>query len=735
MAAGQWSAWHNIGPELLLISENGLRMSLPDAEEVKLQFARDAEGADTVGDLALPAGEAAVFPLDITWNKDARVLSESGHAERLMELARTKWRTANGGKKPRELLYFGGFAGGGSIALKDALGYNTLLPDQYDHAPVHGYHQHSGTEEAIRAFAAGLAKPETFKMLSFGDEIGIGSIDWDDPAMQEQFTEWLARNKVGRQDLGIAPGEAKLADRHANARVAWYAEKFNNEVMFAGFRRLTQLTKELIGPQVETGANFSPHGMPQYYGHYSQYIDAFKQNAMTMYWTEDYLFSVPQPPQFISWMFAMMHCATKYNGQGIHFYVMPHSPGQTPETLRRNMVYSIGAGARHIDSFLVAHMPNFTENYVSSNYTESFRVLHESIFDSAEAEPYQVNGRIRPARVAVVYSAATDHNEPRVTVLKAADPFLSRCDNAPERGAQRTTCRRDQQLLYLALKHTQHAVDLLTEDDIVDGYLKDYDVVYFAGEWIDHRLPDVLEQWVRGGGVLYACAGLGRKNEFDEPSDDMAKLLGLKDASFAENVYVIRPYLELPQVEPIGTITMDGATIPGIAIRQELNPGEAKVLGAWENGAAAVTVRELGEGKAFAVGTAAGHSYMKTGVRLIPCARGGRKSIYNPTDFDPAAAKLAHLGVDAKEVERDVVCSNNFVEAIVIDSPGGTLVTLTNWDNETLPGLTVSVKLPAAPASVRSVQQQKELEGWKFQDGRLTFNTDLEWADYIILPK
>jgi len=278
-------------------------------------------------------------------------------------------------------------------------------------------------------------------------------------------------------------------------------------------------------------------------------------------------------------------------------------------------------------------------------------------------------------------------------------------------------------------------VDLLTEDDIAEGYLKGYDVLYFAGEWIDHRVPDVLREWVREGGVLYACAGLGRKNEFGEPSDDMTKLLGLKGASFAQNVYLIRPFLELPQVEPIGIITMDGAQIPGIAIRQELHPGEAEVLGTWENGAAAVTVRELGEGKAFAVGTAAGHSYMKTGVRFIPWARGGRKSIYNPTGFDRAAARLAHLGVGAKEVERDVVCSNNLVEAIVIDSRRGTLVTLTNWDNEPLPSLTVSVKLPAAPASVRSVQHQKELEGWKFADGRMTVTTDLEWADYIILPK
>ena len=30
----------------------------------------------------------------------------------------------------------------------------------------------------------------------------------------------------------------------------------------------------------------------------------FKAGGATLYWTEDYLFSVPQPPQTIAWQFA-----------------------------------------------------------------------------------------------------------------------------------------------------------------------------------------------------------------------------------------------------------------------------------------------------------------------------------------------------------------------------------------------------------------------------------------------
>src|SRR5262249_5031139 len=59
----------------------------------------------------------------------------------------------------------------------------------------------------------------------------------------------------------------------------------------------------------------------------------------------------------------------------------------------------------------------------------------------------------------------------------------------------------------LALRQAGHAVDAITEDDVAGGILKEYDVVYFAGEWIDTRAIPALDAWVKNGGVLYACAG------------------------------------------------------------------------------------------------------------------------------------------------------------------------------------------------------------------------------------
>jgi hypothetical protein len=163
-------------------------------------------------------------------------------------------------------------------------------------------------------------------------------------------------------------------------------------------------------------------------------------------------------------------------------------------------------------------------------------------------------------------------------------------------------------------------------------------------------------------------------------------------------------------------------------------PTDAKVLGTWSDGKPAVTVRELGKGKAFAVGTLAGCAYMRTGLPVQPFPRGGNLCPVTPTTFDPAAAKLARLGVDARPVEEPAVCDNPFVEPILMDGPAGSVLTLTNWTAEPVANLKVQVRLPAKPKEAKSVQAGKPLAA-EFKDGVLTLTTDLEWADHILLPK
>lgn len=739
VAPGQWSAWVNIGSFCRLVHNEGLWLTLTGATgPINVQFARDAAGADLVGDMAIASGEAVIVPIDITWKKEARVKPSKQLATDVITASR-QWPKANGGKKPQELLYFGAFRSSRPEdqpwvdAFKDALGYNTQLPAQYPNSQWHGSHNHIASIEGFENYAKQVPDLSKLRFISFGDEISLGRIDFNDPANTAKFRTWLSSKGLTAAEVGVEPGQATLAVE-GDAKLVWYSNLFNEEERFTSFRELTEGVKTKLGPHVLAGANYSPHHLALCYGPIFQWVDVFKAGGMSMFWAEDYIFSVPEAPQIISWMFAQMRCATKYRGQPIHMYVMPHAPGQVPGFLRKNMVSSIGFGARHIDSFWVGPEENFTENYVAWTYPEQFKTIHDAIYDSAEAEQLQFGGKVRPSRVAVITGKATDFNESRLMVDKAQDPLAKLCRNAPDKLNQ-IICRKDQQMLYLALLHSQHSVDVITEDDIAErDELNNYDVVYFAGEWIDTRAVKKLDAWVQAGGVLYSTAGIGHMNQFNQPEPGSLKLLGLKSATLKKNAVIIRTLLELPLLPTIDTITMDGKEIPAIGMRQQLLPDTAKVLGTWADGSAAVTVHEYGKGKAFAVGTLAGNSYMKSGLRVQPWPRGGKKQVYNPTDFSPAATKLVQLGVAAKEIGRAAECSNPFVEAAVIDHPQGTLVTLVNWSNEPVEGLEVAVRLPAAPKSARTVTGQKALEV-KYEQGVAKFKVNLKDADYILLFK
>ena len=130
--------------------------------------------------MKLNSGETAVVPLEVTWMKGRKVKASNDYVAELME-ASGKWRTANGGKKPTEILFYGNFGESPSdkvYALKDRLGYNTILPDSYKQVRKAVIPQHFGSPDAIRKLASSMPpeRKSRVRVISFGDEISLGQI-------------------------------------------------------------------------------------------------------------------------------------------------------------------------------------------------------------------------------------------------------------------------------------------------------------------------------------------------------------------------------------------------------------------------------------------------------------------------------------------------------------------------------------------------------------------------------
>jgi len=423
-----------------------------------------------------------------------------------------------------------------------------------------------------------------------------------------------------------------------------------------------------------------------------------------------------------------------YGGMWTTFGGLLGAPADSEGSVARQTILIPKGGSFRVWSKYQAPPYFNSENYVSWGYADTFRAIFESIHDTAAVEEFLVDSTRRPARAAIITGKATDINEDNARVDPKLDPFAARCANAPAKLPQ-NICRKDQQALYLALRHAQVRVDLITEDDIMEGdALRGYDVVYFAGEWINDKAVGKLDAWVKSGGVLQASSGLGVRNQFDESDTAMLKLLGLAKVDTKKTLYHVRPIIELPLARPAGRIKMDSLTIDAIGMIQRITPASAQVLAKWSRGAAAVTVRKYGKGRAFAVGTLAGLTYLKTGLRVAPASRGGAAHIYNPAGFSTASWKLARLGLDAADIKRQASCDNPHVEALVRDNKAGTLLTLVNWTNEPKATVKVALRLAHEPKAVKSISRGETVK-FDYRDGILYAELTIAEADFVTIRR
>lgn len=739
VAPGAWSEWVNVGPDLRLVHNEAMTPELQGADTIEIEFARDEDGKQLIAAINVAKADKIYIPIDIVWNHNSRITTTRELGTNLTALANT-WPKANNGKKPRKFPFYGVFKGTDwSLELKDALGFNTLLPDKFDHIKIDGYFQHARNGAAIRKLASEVDVRKQ-RIVSFGDEIRFSPLDLkvtSNQTLKPLFANWLKSRGVSEEELGMPLSDAHLRDALGNARLNWYATLFWEEYAFDHYKTLTQIAKKEFGKRVLTGANFSPHLPPQYYGSIGQWVDAFRHDAMSMYWSEDYIFSVPEPPQILSWHFAMMRAAVRYNKQPIHYYVMPHAPGQPSEELRRAMVFAVGNGASSLDSFWVGPQEEFTENYIAWQYRDSFKAIHDTIYQTAEVERMVLGGKRRGTRVAIVLSKATQINEDKLIFNKQQDPFTRNSANADQgfnhNRLKQVMCRKEQQALYLALRRAQYDVDLITEDDIyARDALANYAVVYFAGEWIDTQIIKPLKDWVKAGGTLYASAGLGHMNQFGEQENGMLEILGLRRSQLTKKLYNVRPLLELPLAETLDTISFGNHRVEMIGWHQPLNVESAQSIGQWSDGSTAVTRNQLGKGQAIAVGGLPGLSWQKTGLRPLPFARGGSLNLYHPDGFEAGATALATLGLHGSMIERSVITNNPSVEASIIDYKQKSVLTLVPWTNRPANDLSVQIAMRRKPRKIYSVSTATDIP-FTWAGGIATLEFDLSGPDFIVI--
>lgn len=702
---------------------------------------------------------AISLPPDIVFNPSARdeILTAEEIYSSLLKKARS---FRDKGKRPKRFLFYGnlGALRHGSERLKRTiyelhfeLGYNTLSTgDPAELAELWKkkglkpprsfvfYHARNWDETRFKKLHDDYTKKgilDLLKTISFGDEIGLprlGGKDYD-----ARFRRYLksrgytpAQLKPGAKNWDeIEPLGSDLAD--TLPELWWESHNFRYLEGIASIKKQTEIVEKLFPAGVLTGANYSPH--PMYWFNIPQWIWLFRQRAMSLPWSEDYIFAgvAETSHQITSFLVEYLRTGARKHDLPILMYIMPHSPGNIPRDFRLSTYCAIAHGAKMINHFWSGPKLFFTENYIDRHYTEMYRAVHDTMYEIGSVEDFIIDGRIPPAEVAMYLSHASDLWEKKQGSPWSTDPRVSASNVYNE----------ERKALFLALRHAGIPTDFLIAEDILGGELQKYKVLYLVGEQIPAGVAEKIAEWVKAGGILFATAGSGLRNEFNRPLPTLREALGIKNSKLIRTVNVVRAKIELPRLPVLDEITWgERFTFPVVAFEQGIQPEKGvRILGTTRYAHPAVIENSFGKGRAIAVGALVGLSYLRKAIPVQPMGRGGDENNFShfiPTDFDRSAHKLICYPLEVANVKPPLEVSDGLVEWNILRSRHGIAVVLANFSTKRFRHFTLTLhpdRLDPPATGLTNVSSVKsgKLKPTVLADGSIRLNFPLHLTDII----
>lgn len=586
-------------------------------------------------------------------------------------------------------------------------------------------HWPAGTaaKQIAAAQKQGIAK--NVKVVSFGDEIHIAPLappKGKEAEFNAKFVAWLRARQVADA------ARATFTNDRANPWY-YYSSLYAIDAGIERYAHDTRLLEAQLGKGVLTGANYSPHA--NYMVTELQWVRPFQKRGMTMPWSEDYVWQIPEfSVQVVGYQTTGFRCGAKYHRLPIMMYVMPHSPGNTPRDFRLSFYTCVAHGAKLVNYFCAAPSAvGITENYVATDDLPMWRELYNVSHEAGVFEDYVLDGSVRPAQVGLLLSSVDE-------VLTGDSNSKGGIHNA------------ERKAVYYALRHAQVPVDCVTEDDVINGLAKDYRVLYVTQQYLHSRAVKALQKWAAAGGTIIALCGGGCLDEFGKLNPEALALYGLKAQQLTKDPKqtMVLPKQDLPPYRPLDEVTWgkDAAAlrVPVLVWKQRLTPADGAVLGTFKDGATAVVEKVHGKGRAVLCGFFPGLAYERSGLPLRPVDRSGVDSGYNhflPTGMNVTLRRRLVDEFLPKNLRRPVECSEPLVEATVIDTPalGGKgarlAVPLMNYTGKPLATLTVRIPGAAGAKAVRSVE--RGVLRAESREGALVVTLPLAVADMLLIDR
>lgn len=552
------------------------------------------------------------------------------------------------------------------------------------------------------------ARARQIRCVSLGDEISLPK----PPAARAttDMVKWLKSRSLKPSDVLPDGGnwdaikyDPTDAAKAAKPGMYYWSRRYQHAYGIQAIKNRTDILRKYL-PNAGIGANYSPHypAEHRYLGEVHKWVTIFRQEGMTQPWSEDYIFQMPVATQQMNninldLMRAGLQGKPK---QKIHYYCMPHWPGQIPENWRRLFYGALGHGMQTVNLFEFRPVQAaYTENHCSN--PETYRTILRSFRELGQFEDIIQSGRKRPAKAALWFS-------------ETADIWG---DNHGSFSAGKRT-------LYSAIIHQSTPLDFVIEGD----NLKNYHVLFLADAHVSRRASEAIAEWVKAGGTLFATAGAGMFDELNSPNTLLRSILGVipigLDTPASSFVGMVKQ--ELPFALPVDEIVGKPGSTPVYGVRSRIKLAGAKIQLKFKSGSPALTLHTQSRGQAHYAAFLPGLTYFAPGTPKVPVDRGttARASAhFIPTSFDTRIAKLLQFANAANPVK----CSEPLVEANIIDSSKGSVVILSNWSGGPVKALEVSLPPNLAKKKITVASGA----AFKINENKVTL--DLDVADALIL--
>jgi hypothetical protein len=586
-----------------------------------------------------------------------------------------------------------------SAAVEEFKSLFSLTDTEPDASPNRGYIDVRGvpTSQLAEHCKKLGDQAQNVRVVSLGDEISLPSPSGAN--VDADFQQWLKSQGLTTNAIlkgQPLPKEGPLYRIDETSKSQWpgiyyWSRRYQYHYGIQEIKKRTDILRQWL-PNASIGANFSPH-YPQehmFLGEVFKWVTVFRDEGMTLPWSEDYIWQLPVgTPQMNNINLDLFRAANRHAAdRDVMYYVMPHMPNNTPRQWRRLFFSALGHGMTMVNlfEFRPVHVA-YTENHVDD--PEMYRMILKSFRELAKFEDVIQNGNPVQGKAALWFSETADIWD----------------DNHGSFAAAKRS-------LYTLLRHQQIPLDFVVEADAIDGTLDQYRVLYLTDAHVSQRASHALWKWVQQGGTLFATAGAGQFDEYNEPNVTLQNLLGLRhrkmetpensqitwikqDLPFAQPIDTLKPTSELLKRDSSSSETGSATRIFGA--KDTFAPtDDAQALLKFSADSPAAIRRKAGEGEVVYCGFLPGLSYFAPAIPRQPVDRGATDDAlvhFLPTDFDRMMMELVRETTLTK-VRPEILSNDGLVESLWVQSPEGSAVILVNWSST--PKSQLTVQLPKA---------------------------------------